>query len=171
MVDLNRCGVPLIEIVSQADIRSPREAGLYLQKIKQLAEYLEISSGNMEEGALRCDANVSVRPLGQEQFGTKIEVKNLNSFKAVERALSYEIERQTKLLQAGEKIEQVTSLWDEQREAVIPMRGKEESHDYRYFPEPDLVSLHITDDWLSQIKQTMPEFPNMMPGFSLLTGD
>lgn len=159
IVDMNRCGVPLIEIVSQPDIRSPKEASLYLTRIKQLAEYLEISSGNMEEGALRCDANVSVRPLGQEKFGTKTEVKNMNSFKAVEKALSYEIERQVKLLDKGEKIEQVTSLWDDQREVVIPMRGKEESHDYRYFPEPDLVALHITEEWLSQVRQTMPELP------------
>jgi len=161
IVDMNRCGVPLIEIVSQPDIRSPKEAGLYLQKIKQIAEYLEISSGNMEEGALRCDANVSVRPVGQEQFGTKTEVKNMNSFKAVEKALSYEIERQTRLLEAGEKVEQVTSLWDDQREKVIPMRGKEESHDYRYFAEPDLVTLRITEEWLEAVKKTIPELPDM----------
>ena len=160
IVDMNRCGVPLIEIVSQPDIRSPKEAGLYLQKIKQLAEYLEISSGNMEEGALRCDANVSVRPVGQEKFGTKTEVKNMNSFKAVERALSFEIDRQIKLLEVGGKIEQMTSLWDDQREAVIPMRGKEESHDYRYFAEPDLVTLHITWEWLNSVKKTMPELPD-----------
>ncbi len=160
LVDMNRCGVPLIEIVSQPDIRSPREAGLYLQKLKQLAEYLEISSGNMEEGALRCDANVSVRPVGQQKFGTKTEVKNMNSFKAVEKALAYEIERQIKLLEAGEKIEQMTSLWDEQREKVIPMRGKEESHDYRYFAEPDLVTLHISEEWLDSVKKTMPELPD-----------
>jgi len=160
IVDMNRCGVPLIEIVSQPDIRSPKEAGLYLQKIRQLAEYLEISSGNMEEGALRCDANVSVRPAGQEKFGTKTEVKNMNSFKAVEKALSYEIERQTRLLETGEKIEQVTSLWDDQREIVIPMRGKEESHDYRYFSEPDLVTVHVTKDWLDAVKKTMPELPD-----------
>src|SRR5574341_865067 len=159
IVDMNRCGVPLIEIVSQPDIRSPKEAGLYLQKIRQLAEYLEISSGNMEEGALRCDANVSVRPIGQEKFGTKTEVKNMNSFKAVEKALSFEIDRQIKLLESGEKIEQMTSLWDDQREVVIPMRGKEESHDYRYFAEPDLVTLHITGEWLNSIKRTMPELP------------
>ena len=160
MVDMNRCGVPLIEIVSEPDIRSPKEAALYLSKIKQLAEYLEISSGNMEEGALRCDANVSVRPIGQEKFGTKTEVKNMNSFKAVEKALSYEIERQTKLLEAGEKSEQVTSLWDDQKEVVTPMRGKEESHDYRYFPEPDLVTVRVTEDWLKAVKQTMPELPD-----------
>jgi len=160
IVDMNRCGVPLIEIVSEPDIRSPKEASLYMQRIRQMAEYLEISTGNMEEGAMRCDANVSVRPVGQEKFGTKTEVKNLNSFKSVEKALMYEFDRQIRLLDAGEKIEQMTSLWDDVSERVVPMRGKEESHDYRYFPEPDLASLHITQEWLSQIKQTLPELPD-----------
>ncbi|MCI0532293.1 MAG: Asp-tRNA(Asn)/Glu-tRNA(Gln) amidotransferase subunit GatB [candidate division Zixibacteria bacterium] len=159
VIDMNRCGVPLIEIVTEPDFRSSKEAGLYLSKIRQLAQYLEISTGNMEEGALRCDANVSIRPEGQKKFGTKIEVKNMNSFKSVEKALEFEIHRQIKALEAGETIEQITGLWDEEKEVVIPMRGKEESHDYRYFPEPDLMVLEVDEDWLGRVQSDLPELP------------
>lgn len=160
LVDVNRCGVPLIEIVSQPDLRSPQEAYSYLLKLKQIVEYLEICSGNMEEGNLRCDANVSVRPAGQEKFGTKTEVKNMNSFKAVEKALTVEIERQIKILESGAQVFQQTLLWDDERESVAPMRQKEESDDYRYFPEPDLLTLQVDEQWLEQVKKSLPELPD-----------
>lgn len=164
LVDLNRCGVPLIEIVSQPDIRSPQEAYLYLMKLKQILEYLEICSGNMEEGSLRCDANVSVRLAGREKFGTKTEVKNMNSFRGVEKALTFEIQRQIGILEKGGIVEQVTMLWDDNRQVVLPMRGKEFSHDYRYFPEPDLVTLNISKEWLEKIKRSLPELPDEKKG-------
>jgi len=159
-VDFNRCGVPLIEIVSEADIRSPEEAYAYLMKLKQLLEYLEICDCNMEEGSLRCDANISLRLIGQEKFGTKTEMKNMNSFRGVERALKYEIERQTRVLEEGKRIVQQTMLWDEVKGEARPMRSKEESHDYRYFPEPDLVPLEISDEWRNFIQKSLPELPD-----------
>jgi aspartyl-tRNA(Asn)/glutamyl-tRNA(Gln) amidotransferase subunit B len=159
-VDMNRCGVPLIEIVSEPDISSPQEAYLYLNKLKQIVQYLGICSGNMEEGALRCDANVSVRIKGAEKFGVNTEVKNMNSFRGVEKALTYEIKRQIEILEKGETIEKETLLWDENKQMCFTMRSKEESHDYRYFPEPDLVTLAISDEWIEQIKKTLPELPN-----------
>jgi aspartyl-tRNA(Asn)/glutamyl-tRNA(Gln) amidotransferase subunit B len=159
LIDMNRCGVPLIEIVSEPDMRSPKEAYQYLLKLKQVLQYLEICSGDMEKGSLRCDANVSIRPKGQEKFGVKTEVKNLNSFKAVEKALSYEIQRQIELKELGGKVVQETFLWDEQNEVTISMRGKEESHDYRYFPEPDLVTLFISPNWIEEIRSSLPELP------------
>lgn len=161
LVDMNRCGVPLIEIVSQPDMRSPKEATLFLGKLKQILEYLEICSGNMEEGSLRCDANVSVRPIGQEQLGVKTEVKNMNSFKAVEKALSFEIERQIKIIESGGTLVQETLLWDAEKEEIVPMRSKEESHDYRYFPEPDLVVLNVGKNWIEEIKKNLPELPEV----------
>ncbi len=159
-VDLNRCGVPLIEIVSEPDISSPKEAYLYLNKLRQILEYLGICSGNMEEGALRCDANVSVRPRGVEKFGVNTEVKNMNSFRGVEKALTYEINRQIEILEKGGRVEKETLLWDEKRQISSVMRSKEESHDYRYFPEPDLVTLAVSDEWVDQIKKSLPELPD-----------
>jgi len=159
-VDFNRCGVPLIEIVSEPDMRSPEEAYAYLMKLKQILEYLEICDCNMEEGSLRCDANISLRPVGQKKYGTKTEMKNMNSFRGVERALKYEIERQASVLEKGGKVIQQTMLWDEAKGEARPMRSKEESHDYRYFPEPDLVPLEISDEWKQTIKNSLPELPD-----------
>ncbi|HDI51540.1 MAG TPA: Asp-tRNA(Asn)/Glu-tRNA(Gln) amidotransferase subunit GatB, partial [Bacteroidetes bacterium] len=159
LVDLNRCGVPLIEIVSAPDIRSPREAYLYLSALKQILEYLEISDCNMEEGSLRCDANVSIRPMGSKEFGTRTEVKNMNSFHALEKALEYEVERQKEILRQGGTIVQETLLWNARENRVVPMRSKEEAHDYRYFPEPDLVPLAIDQAWIDRIASSLPELP------------
>ncbi|MCD6165913.1 Asp-tRNA(Asn)/Glu-tRNA(Gln) amidotransferase subunit GatB [bacterium] len=159
LVDLNRCGVPLIEIVSAPDIRSPREAYLYLSALKQILEYLEISDCNMEEGSLRCDANVSIRPMGSKKFGTRTEVKNMNSFHALEKALEYEVERQKEILRQGGTIVQETLLWNARENRVVPMRSKEEAHDYRYFPEPDLVPLAIDQTWIDRIASSLPELP------------
>lgn len=159
LVDLNRSGVPLIEIVSEPDMRSPQEAFAYLQRLKQVVTYLEVCDGNMEEGSLRCDANISLRPLGQKEFGVKTELKNMNSFRNVERALNYEIERQRDLLNRGETVVQETLLWDANAGVARSMRGKEEAHDYRYFPDPDLLPLTITDEWIAEIKANLPELP------------
>lgn len=160
LIDLNRCGVPLIEIVSEPDIRSPQEAAAYLSKIRQLVRYLEICDGNMEEGSLRCDANISMRPVGQKEFGTKTELKNMNSIRNVEKALEYEIKRQTSALREGEEIVQETLLWDPVKNEAKSMRGKEDSHDYRYFPEPDLVDMQIDQLWLDEIHKSLPELPD-----------
>lgn len=159
LVDINRCGVPLIEIVSEPDLRSPREAYLYLYKTRQLVRYLGICDGNMEEGSLRADANVSVRLKGEEKFGTKTEVKNMNSFRNVERALEYEINRQIEILEGGGKVEQETLLWDANLNVAAPMRTKEYAHDYRYFPEPDLVPVAVEKPWIEQIRRSLPESP------------
>lgn len=160
LIDVNRCGVPLIEIVTEPDINSSEEAYLYLMKIKQIVQYLQICDGNMEEGSLRCDANVSVRLKGETQLGVKTEIKNMNSFRNIERALNYEIERQIELLEDGERIVQQTLLWNADLEQAFPMRTKEEEHDYRYFPDPDLTPLLINDDWFEQIKSSIPELPD-----------
>ncbi len=159
-VDLNRTGVPLIEIVSEADIRTPEEAKAYLEKVKTILEYLEVSDCNMEEGSLRADANVSLRPVGQEEFGTKAEVKNMNSFKNLQKALEYEIERQREVLEDGGRITQETRLWNAEKNITLPMRSKEEAHDYRYFPDPDLVPLRVNKDWEEKIKAGLPELPD-----------
>ncbi len=159
LVDLNRCGVPLIEIVSAPDLRTPQEAYAYLVRLKQLVTYLGICDGNMEEGSLRCDANVSVRPVGSDTFGVKTEVKNMNSFRNVERALTYEINRQIQVLESGGKIVQETLLWDANEGIARPMRSKEEAHDYRYFPEPDLVPLEVSKAWIEKIRADLPELP------------
>lgn len=159
MVNINRCGVPLVEIVTRPDLRSSEEAHQFLWELRRLVRYLEICDGNMEEGSLRCDANISLRPVGSQTLGTKTEVKNMNSFKAVQRALQAEIERQKKILEQGGTIVQETLLWDEGRGTVLPMRGKEEAHDYRYFPEPDLVPLEVDQRWIEEIRQSMPELP------------
>ena len=158
-VDFNRTGVPLVEIVSGPDIRSPEEAGDYLRKLRAILQYLEICTGNMEEGSFRCDANVSVRPKGQKEFGTRVEVKNMNSFKHVEKALEYEIKRQIAVLEGGDAVVQETRLWDANEGVTVSMRGKEEAHDYRYFPDPDLVPLKIDESWVADIQKGLPELP------------
>jgi len=159
-VDFNRTGVPLVEIVSGPDIRSPEEAGDYLRKLRAILQYLEICTGNMEEGSFRCDANVSIRPRGQKELGTRAEVKNMNSFRHVEKALEYEIKRQIAVLEDGEKVVQETRLWDAERGITVSMRGKEEAHDYRYFPDPDLVPLRIDEAWIEEIRKGLPELPD-----------
>jgi aspartyl-tRNA(Asn)/glutamyl-tRNA(Gln) amidotransferase subunit B len=159
LIDVNRCGTPLIEIVSEPDIRSPREAYLYLTRIRQLMRYLGICDGNMEEGSLRCDANISIRPVGAEKFGTKTELKNMNSFRNVEKAIEFEINRQIQLVETGGKVVQQTLLWDATNGKVAPMRSKEEAHDYRYFPEPDLAPLRVAEQWREEIRVALPELP------------
>jgi aspartyl-tRNA(Asn)/glutamyl-tRNA(Gln) amidotransferase subunit B len=159
MVDFNRTGVPLIEIVSEPDIRSPEEAGAYLRQLRAIVRYLAICDGNLEEGSFRCDANVSIRPQGSQALGTRTELKNLNSFKHVERSLQYEISRQQEVLREGGQIIQETRLWDPDKNKTISMRGKEEAHDYRYFPDPDLLPLVIEDGWIQSIKESLPELP------------
>jgi aspartyl-tRNA(Asn)/glutamyl-tRNA(Gln) amidotransferase subunit B len=159
LVDVNRCGTPLIEIVSGPDIHSPREAYLYLNRIRQLVRYLGICDGNMEEGSLRCDANISVRPAGEQKFGTKTELKNMNSFRNVERALDFEINRQIQILESGGEVVQQTMLWDAANSQVVPMRSKEYAHDYRYFPEPDLVPLSVGAKWRDEIRASLSELP------------
>ncbi|MGH7565789.1 MAG: Asp-tRNA(Asn)/Glu-tRNA(Gln) amidotransferase subunit GatB [Gemmatimonadota bacterium] len=159
-VDFNRCGMPLIEIVSEPDLASPREAFLYLAALKQTLEYLDVSDCNMEEGSLRCDANVSVRPRGETTLSTKTEVKNVNSFRYVEAALAFEIERQAGLLARGEPVVHETLLWDSAKGEARPMRSKEMSHDYRYFPEPDLEPLDVDAAWLAEIRVGLPEAPS-----------
>jgi len=158
-IDLNRAGVPLIEIVSEPDIRTSADAGAYLRTLKQILQYLEVSDVSMEEGSLRVDANISVRPHGQSKLGTKTEVKNMNSFSAVERALDAEFERQCALIVSGGSVEQQTLLWDGARESVRPSRTKEGSHDYRYFPEPDLLPLLLDDKWIGDARKHLPELP------------
>ncbi|MBN1492571.1 MAG: Asp-tRNA(Asn)/Glu-tRNA(Gln) amidotransferase subunit GatB [Candidatus Omnitrophica bacterium] len=158
-VDYNRTGTPLIEIVSEPDMRMPEEAYEYLTALKAILQYLEVSDCNMEEGSLRCDANVSIRPRGQKEFGVKAEIKNLNSFKAVARAIQYEIDRQTDSIEEGDTVVQETRLWNDAKGVTTSMRSKEEAHDYRYFPEPDLVPFVISREIVSKIKATMPELP------------
>jgi aspartyl-tRNA(Asn)/glutamyl-tRNA(Gln) amidotransferase subunit B len=157
LVDLNRAGAPLIEIVSEPDIRSSREAYLYLMQIRSIVTYLGICSGNMEEGALRCDANISVRKRGAEKFGTRTEVKNMNSFRNVERAIEHEIARQIAVLESGGRIEQETRMWDAAGKATRSMRSKEQAHDYRYFPEPDLLPVIVTGEMLDAARAALPE--------------
>lgn len=158
-VDLNRTGVPLLEIVSAPDLGSPEEARVYLQKLKTILEYIEVCDGNMEEGSLRCDANISLRPKGAQTLGTRTEIKNLNSFRNVQRALEYEIERQAEVLDSGGRVVQETRLFDTHRGVTLPMRSKEEAHDYRYFPEPDLVPMRIDQEWIERVRQDLPELP------------
>ena len=161
LVDLNRTGVPLIEIVSEPDMCSAEEAYLYLTKLKQILTFLNICDGNMEEGSLRCDANVSIRLKGETKLGTKAEVKNMNSFKNVEKAINVEIARQIEIVEDGGRIIQQTLLWDADLEEVFPMRSKEESHDYRYFPEPDLMPVIVDEKWLNEIAKNLPELPEI----------
>jgi len=161
LVDLNRAGVPLLEIVSEPDMRTPQEAGAYLRTLRQLLQYLGICNGNMEEGSFRCDANVSVRPQGSEVLGIKVEIKNLNSFKAVEKSIEFEIERQRDTVSEGGKLIQETRLWDEHREETRSMRSKESAHDYRYFPDPDLLPIVTNGDWIDEVRAGLPELPNI----------
>ena len=158
-IDLNRAGVPLIEIVSEPDLRTSKDAGAYLRVLKQLLEYVDVSDVNMEEGSLRVDANISVRRRGETALGTKTEVKNMNSFSAVERALDAEFVRQSGLLERGEPVRQETMLWDGAKGTVRPSRSKEQSHDYRYFPDPDLPPLVLSQEWIDQVEATLPELP------------
>ena len=159
-VDFNRTGVPLMEIVSEPDIRSSEEAREYLLKLKAILEYLDICDCNMEEGSLRCDANISLRPKGEKKLGTKTELKNMNSFRNVQKAIEYEIKRQTHILDNDEKVIQQTRLWDTSNNETIPMRTKEEAHDYRYFPDPDLVPIVVNDEWIEKIRKDLPELPD-----------
>ncbi len=158
-VDYNRAGVPLIEIVSEPDIRSPEEAWLYLTRLRSMLLYIGVCDGNMEEGSLRCDANVSIRPGGAPALGTKVEIKNLNSFRNVQRALEHEILRQARVLGEGKAVVQETRLWDAEAGRTVPMRSKEEAMDYRYFPEPDIPPLVLDEAWIEEIRRTMPELP------------
>ena len=159
-VDLNRTGVPLMEIVSEPDLRSPREASEYMKKLRAILRYLGVCDGNMEQGSLRCDANVSIRPVGHNEFGTRAELKNINSFKFVEKALEYEIKRQVGVIEDGGKIIQETRLWDSAAGVTRAMRSKEEAHDYRYFPEPDLPPILVSQEWIDEIKANLPELPD-----------
>jgi aspartyl-tRNA(Asn)/glutamyl-tRNA(Gln) amidotransferase subunit B len=158
-IDLNRAGTPLLEIVSEPDMRSAAEAVAYLRKLHTLVRYLEISDGNMQEGSFRCDANVSVRPLGQEQLGTRAELKNINSFRFVEKGIEFEVERQIALIEDGGKVVQETRLYDSDRDETRSMRSKEEAHDYRYFPDPDLPVMVLEDSFIESVRQTLPELP------------
>ncbi len=159
-VDLNRAGTPLMEIVSEPDIRSPKEASEYMRKLRTILQYLSVCDGNMEQGSLRCDANVSLRPVGQKELGVKVEIKNINSFRFVEKALEYEIKRQTHILEEGGRIIQETRLWDPSTNTTQSMRTKEEAHDYRYFPEPDLLPIAADEKWIDEIRRSLPELPD-----------
>ena len=175
-IDLNRSGVPLIEIVSEPDMRSPEEAYEYLTLLKEIILYTGVSDCNMEEGSLRCDANVSIRPKGQKEFGTKTEVKNVNSFRFIRQALEYEVERQVELVESGERVKQETRLYNPGEGRTFPMRSKEQAHDYRYFPEPDLLPLVVDATWQARIQETLPELPQarrerMMRDYALTEGD
>ncbi|MFE5323381.1 Asp-tRNA(Asn)/Glu-tRNA(Gln) amidotransferase subunit GatB [Paenibacillus sp. NPDC056579] len=160
LADFNRVGTPLIEIVSEPDLRSPEEARAYLEKLKAIMQYCDVSDVKMEEGSLRCDANISIRPFGQEKFGTRAELKNMNSFRGVQKGLEYEEWRQADVLDSGGKVDQETRRWDEAQGKTLVMRGKEEAHDYRYFPDPDLVRLYIDDEWKDRVRSTIPELPD-----------
>jgi len=159
LVDLNRCGVPLLEIVSEPDMRSAQEARAYMEKLRSILLFAGVSDCKMQEGSLRCDANVSVRKVGQSDFGTRTETKNLNSFRALERAIEYEAKRQIEAIEDGEEIFQETRTWDEEKQLTRSMRSKEEAHDYRYFPEPDLPPIEISQEWVERIRAEMPELP------------
>lgn len=176
LVDYNRTGTPLLEIVSEPDMRSAKEAVAYMEKMRAILQYVGISDCRMEEGSLRCDANVSVRPVGQKELGTKTEIKNINSFKGVERAIEYEAMRQAELLEDGGKVVQETRTWDEKEGVTKSMRTKEEANDYRYFPEPDLVPFTVSDEYIEDIRKSLPELPDArkeryMKGFGLSSED
>lgn len=160
LVDLNRAGTPLLEIVSEPDMRSSDEAKAYVEELRNILRYIGVCDGNLEEGSMRCDANISIMPKGSKEFGTRAEIKNINSFRAIQRAIEYEIERQIELVEEGERVIQETRLWDDNSGETRSMRGKEDAHDYRYFPEPDLMPLEISREWVEEIKATMPELPN-----------
>lgn len=160
LVDYNRTGVPLIEIVSEPDMRSAEEARAYMEKLKAILEYIDVSDVKMEQGSLRCDANVSIMPVGAKEFGTRAEIKNMNSFRALQKAVEYEIARQEEILEEGGRIIQETRTWDEEKGVTLSMRSKEEAHDYRYFPDPDLVPIVIDPQWVEEIKKSLPELPD-----------
>lgn len=159
LADFNRSGVPLMEIVSEPDLRTPEEARDYLIELRNIVRYLDVCDGNLEEGSFRCDANVSIRPVGQTELGTKAEIKNMNSFSAVQRAIRSEIDRQIDLVEKGERVVQETRLWNDKTQSTFSMRSKEDAHDYRYFPEPDLVPVVISKEWVKQIADNLPELP------------
>jgi len=160
LVDLNRAGTPLLEIVSEPDIRSAEEAKMYMEELRNIVRYMGVCDGNLEEGSMRCDANISIRPFGQKEFGTRAEIKNINSFSALKRAIEFEIVRQSEILEEGGEVIQETRLWNDADGETKSMRSKEDAHDYRYFPEPDLMMLEISKDWVEKIKSTMPELPS-----------
>ncbi|MDR0270923.1 Asp-tRNA(Asn)/Glu-tRNA(Gln) amidotransferase subunit GatB [Paenibacillus sp.] len=160
LVDFNRVGTPLVEIVSEPEISSPEEARAYLEKLRAIMQYCEVSDVKMEEGSMRCDANISIRPYGQKEFGTRAELKNMNSFRGVQKGLEYEEYRQAEILDEGGIVVQETRRWDEAQGKTLTMRGKEEAHDYRYFPDPDLVKVYIDEDWKNRIRETIPELPD-----------
>ena len=159
LVDLNRAGTPLLEIVSEPDIRSAEEARNYMEELRNIVRYLGVCDGNLEEGSMRCDANISIMPKGSKEFGTRAEIKNVNSFSALQRAIEYEIDRQIEIVEEGGKVVQETRLWDDNLKETRSMRGKEDAHDYRYFPEPDLMPLEISREWVEEIRAKMPELP------------
>lgn len=159
LVDLNRAGTPLLEIVSEPDMRSSDEARSYMEELRNIVRYIGVCDGNLEEGSMRCDANISIMPKGSKEFGTRAEIKNVNSFSALQRAIEYEIERQIEIVEEGGKVVQETRLWDDNSRETRSMRGKEDAHDYRYFPEPDLMPLEISREWVKRIKDSMPELP------------
>jgi aspartyl-tRNA(Asn)/glutamyl-tRNA(Gln) amidotransferase subunit B len=159
-VDLNRTGTPLLEIVSEPDMRSAQEASAYLKKIHAILRYLDVCDGNMQEGSFRCDANISLRPVGQKEFGTRTELKNMNSFRNVQAALEYEVRRQRDLLLEGEQVVQQTLLFNPDTGKTETMRGKEDAHDYRYFPCPDLIPVQIDEAWIEAVRKTLPELPD-----------
>lgn len=160
LVDLNRAGTPLLEIVSEPDMRSSDEAKAYVEELRNILRYINVCDGNLEEGSMRCDANISVMLKGSKEFGTRAEIKNVNSFRALQRAIEFEIERQIDLVEDGERVVQETRLWDDNLGETRSMRGKEDAHDYRYFPEPDLMPLEISQEWVDRVKSSMPELPN-----------
>ncbi len=160
LVDLNRAGTPLLEIVSEPDMRSSEEAKNYMEELRNIVRYIGVCDGNLEEGSMRCDANISIMPKGSKEFGTRAEIKNVNSFKALQRAIEYEIDRQIELVEDGEEVVQETRLWDDNEGVTKSMRGKEDAHDYRYFPEPDLMPLSISREWVEDVRKTLPELPN-----------
>lgn len=160
LVDLNRAGTPLLEIVSEPDMRSSEEAKNYMEELRNIVRYIGVCDGNLEEGSMRCDANISIMPKGSKEFGTRAEIKNVNSFAALQRAIEYEIERQIEIVEEGGQVIQETRLWDDNARETRSMRGKEDAHDYRYFPEPDLMPLEISREWVEKIKSEMPELPS-----------
>ncbi len=160
LVDLNRAGTPLLEIVSEPDMRSSEEARNYMEELRNIVRYIGVCDGNLEEGSMRCDANISIMPKGSKEFGTRAEIKNVNSFSALQRAIEYEIDRQIEIVEEGGQVVQETRLWDDNARETKSMRGKEDAHDYRYFPEPDLMPLEISREWVQRIKDSMPELPN-----------
>ncbi len=160
LVDLNRAGTPLLEIVSEPDMRSSDEARAYMEELRNIVRYIGVCDGNLEEGSMRCDANISIMPKGSKEFGTRAEIKNVNSFSALQRAIEYEIDRQIEIVEDGGKVVQETRLWDDNSRETRSMRGKEDAHDYRYFPEPDLMPLEISREWVEEIRSKMPELPS-----------